>query len=55
MSYANKPPTNQYIEFHIEIKDAPTLIGRVGASFCLYIVTINNGVYHCRSPPLLTF
>ncbi|MPM97015.1 hypothetical protein SDC9_144186 [bioreactor metagenome] len=55
MSYANRPPTNRYIEFYIETKDVPTLIHRVGASFCLYIVTIQNGVFYCRSPPLLTF
>lgn len=55
MPYANSPPTNSYIDFNIEQKDVPTLIGRVGASFCLYIVTTYNGIYRCRSPALLTF
>lgn len=56
MPYISRLPTNHYIEFNIEIKKGvPTLIGRVGAFFCLYIVTIHNGIYQCRSPPLLTF
>lgn len=36
-------------------KSVTTHVCRVVTLFCLYIVTMYNGIYRCRSPPFLTF
>ncbi|MGL5253910.1 MAG: hypothetical protein ACRC9L_02635 [Brevinema sp.] len=55
MPNRNRPPSVLHKIKHIILKDVTARQGRVAASFCFSVMTDDTRVYHCRSPPLLTF